>query len=123
MKPRVMIVDDEPDIREIVRLALGRLAGWDVVVPETIDEAVELAVSEPLDAILLDLMMPGRDGVEVAFLLGANPASASIPLVLLTARAVTPADLRGAPITAVLSKPFDPLTLAADVQTALNWTE
>jgi CheY-like chemotaxis protein len=59
---KVLVIDDEDDIRHVARLALGRVGGMDVVETGRAEDAVELAAREAPDAILLDVMMPGRDG-------------------------------------------------------------
>ncbi|MFN8076787.1 MAG: response regulator [Kineosporiaceae bacterium] len=125
MTPRILVVDDEPDIRAIVRIALETLAGWTVLEAPGGEAGLDLARQERPDAVLLDVMMPGLDGPATARRLAADPATADIPVVMLTAKVLSSerAALAQGPVAAVLSKPFDPLTLAADVRAALGWTE
>jgi len=120
---RVLVVDDEPDIREIAVLALERLAGWTVLTAADGEQAIALAEQEQPEAIILDVMMPGMDGPQTARRLAANPATAHIPVLLLTAKAMSAekAQLASGPVTAVLTKPFDPTRLAADIESALGW--
>ena len=123
MTRSAVVVDDEPDIREIARLALETVAGWRVAVGSGGSEVVELVAREQPDVVLLDVMMPDLDGPSAARLLAADARTAHVPVVLLTAR-VTPSEvagLREGPVAAVLAKPFDPMTLAADVGRALGW--
>ncbi len=61
MNRRVLVVDDEPDIREIARLALGHVAGWTVLMAAGGHEALRIALEEQPDAIVLDVMMPEMD--------------------------------------------------------------
>lgn len=124
MTHRVLVVDDEPDIREIARLSLERLAGWTVLTAASGDEALQLAAQELPDAVLLDVMIPGMDGPEVARRLAADPTTAGIPVLLLTARARSAEreELAEGPVAAVLTKPFDPTSLADDIAGALGWT-
>jgi two-component system, OmpR family, response regulator len=119
---KVLIVDDEPDIRRIARLSLARLGGMEVIEAANGDEALAEARSERPDAILLDVMMPGRDGPSTLAALHADPGTAGIPVVFLTAKAMTAEldRLRSLGAVGVLTKPFDPMTLAADLRSALQ---
>jgi DNA-binding response OmpR family regulator len=113
MPGRVLVVDDEREIRELCRVNL-ELEGFDVV--EAADGAAALAAAraEVPDIIFLDLMMPGIDGWAVLEQLKADPSTADIPVVLLTARASEDDQLRGweAGIFDFVAKPFNPLALA-----------
>jgi two-component system, OmpR family, response regulator len=118
---KVLLVDDEHDIRRIARLSLARVGGMDVIEAADGDTALRLAVSELPYVILLHVMMPGRDGPEILRALRAEPDSAGIPVVFLTAR--TQDDdvdrLRALGARGVLPKPFDPLTLAQQLRQIL----
>jgi two-component system, OmpR family, response regulator len=119
---KVLIVDDEPDIRRIARLSLARLGGMDVLEAADGDDGLRQARDETPDAILLDVMMPGRDGPSTLAALRVDPSTAAIPVVFLTAKAM-PAELerlRSLGAVGVLTKPFDPMTLAADLRAALG---
>jgi CheY-like chemotaxis protein len=119
---RLLLIDDEDDIREVARLSLELVARWDVVTASSGAEGVELAQSEQPDAILLDVMMPGMDGAATYGRLQSNPATREIPVVLLTAKIFDrPDDRRGLEGITVISKPFDPMRLAAQVASALGW--
>jgi two-component system, OmpR family, response regulator len=123
MSDRVLLVDDEDDIREIARLSLERLGGWTVVTASSGDEAVELATREaPFTVVLLDVMMPGSDGPATLQQLRSGPLNAQTPVVFLTAK-VQPADRRrlhelGA--AGVIAKPFDPMLLSQQLRTILD---
>jgi CheY-like chemotaxis protein len=120
---RVMVVDDEDDIREVAQLSLEMTAGWDVFTASSGAQAVERARAERPDAILLDVMMPGMDGPTTFAALQADEATRGIPVILLTAK-VQAADRRRFEelgVAAVLSKPFDPMQLAGQVSEALGW--
>ena len=118
---KVLIVDDEPDIRRIAKLSLVRIGGMDVVEASTGDEAVRQAHAERPDAILLDVMMPGRDGPSTLAALQADAATAAIPVVFLTAKAMATEveRLRSLGAVGVLTKPFDPMKLPADLRAAM----
>ena len=120
---RVLLVDDEDDVREVAQLSLEMVGGWEVIAAGSGEEAVRLAGTEPLDAILLDVMMPEMDGLATFRRLRDDPATREIPVLLLTAK-VRPDDLErfaGLGVDGVIAKPFDPLTLPRDVSAALGW--
>lgn len=119
---KVLIIDDEEDIRRVARLALARVGGMEVVDTGHGEDAVELAARETPDVILLDVMMPGRDGPATLAALRADGRTAAIPVVFLTAKAM-PAEihrLKTLGAVGVLTKPFDPMTLAAALRATLG---
>jgi CheY-like chemotaxis protein len=115
---KVMIVDDDEDIRLICELAIRRIGKWDVVVAASGEEALALAQSEGPDVILLDVMMPGIDGPTTLARLRDRPETRKIPVVFLTAKAqqreVDRYMALGA--TGVISKPFDIIKLADEIR-------
>ena len=119
---KVLVIDDEEDIRRIAHLALARVGKMEVVDAGSGPEGVRKAQEERPDAILLDVMMPGLDGPSTLAALRANPATAAIPVVFLTAKAMTAEleRLRGLCPAGVLTKPFDPMTLASDLRAVLG---
>jgi two-component system OmpR family response regulator len=121
---RILIVDDEPDIRRIAGLALRKLGGHELLEAENGMEALRLAAEHKPDVILLDVMMPLMDGPTTLAALKQNVATASIPVVFLTAKAIASEVERfkrmGA--LAALTKPFDPMTLDRDLKAALGRT-
>ena len=119
---RVLIIDDEDDIRRIVRISLVNLGGMDVVEASSGGEGIKRAREGALDLILLDVMMPGLDGPSTLAALRSDPRTASIPVIFLTAKAMSPEleRLNGLGVAAVLVKPFDPTTLPAQVGAALG---
>ena len=125
MSRKILLVDDEDDIREVAQMSLEMTAGWDVVTASSGAEGLRAAAAEQPDAILLDVMMPGMDGPATARALKAAPETADIPIILLTAK-VQAADRRrfdDLGVAGVLSKPFDPIELAAQVSGVLGWAE
>jgi CheY-like chemotaxis protein len=122
-KRRVLIVDDEDDIREVAQVSLEVVADWKVLTASSGCEGLKIAREAQPDAILLDVMMPGLDGPTTFQKLQADPAIRHIPVILLTAK-LQPADRKRFAqlgVAGVLAKPFDPLELAAQVRDTLHW--
>jgi two-component system OmpR family response regulator len=119
---KVLVIDDEPDIRKIAKLSLTRVGGMQVVEASGGPDGVRLAEAERPDAILLDVMMPGMDGPATLAMLKAGEATSKIPVVFLTAKAMTSEleRLKALGAVAVLTKPFDPMTLPKELQAALQ---
>lgn len=123
MPKRILIVDDEDDIREVAQMTLEMMAGWDVRTASSGAQGLSMAAADPPDAILLDVMMPEMDGPATLARLRAEPATAGVPVVFLTAKAQAAEQRRLAELGAagVLAKPFDPSLLADQVSRALGW--
>lgn len=121
---QILIIDDEDDIREVASLSLEATAGWKVLTASSGSQGIELAISHQPDAILMDVMMPGVDGPTTFRQMQQIPAIAHIPVLLLTAKVQGVDKRRFADlgVTAVLFKPFDPLTLAEQIAEALHWS-
>ena len=122
---QVLIIDDEDDIREVAALSLEATAGWTISTACSGREGLAAAAAKRPDAILMDVMMPEMDGPTTFKQMQANPATAGIPVVLLTAK-VQGVDQRrfaGLGVAAVLFKPFDPLTLAQQIRDVLGWQD
>ncbi len=119
---RLLCADDEEDIRTILQLALSLDPELDVEMVESGEAALARARVEKFDAILLDGMMPGLDGYETCRRLKAEAVTANVPVVFLTAKTqraeIDKALTLGA--VACLMKPFDPMTLAAELRAALG---
>ena len=118
---RVLLVDDDPDIRFIGEMALARVGKFDVTVAESGERCLELAAAQP-DVILLDVMMPGLDGTATLARLREDPALARIPVIFMTAKVQDSELARYRELGAhgVIAKPFDPMTLHARVQGLLD---
>ena len=119
---KVLILDDEPDIRYLAALGLERFGGMTVREAATADEAVVIAREFLPGVILLDVVMPNEDGPRVLERLRQDPATAAIPVIFMTANA-TDSDLErliriGA--LAVVAKPFDPVSLGDTIRAALS---
>jgi CheY-like chemotaxis protein len=112
-----MYVDDEPDIREVVLMALGLADHLDVHSCDSGEQALQLLPQIKPDLVLLDVMMPGTDGPSTLQRMRADPALASIPVIFMTAKAMPQevARFRELGAVAVIAKPFDPMQLAKQV--------
>ena len=121
---RILIIDDEEDIREVAALSLETIAGWNVLTANSGSDGIQKAVAEQPDAILMDVMMPAMDGPTTFKEMQKTPGISHIPVLLLTAK-VQGVDQRrfaGLGVSGVLFKPFDPLTLADQMSQALGWS-
>jgi two-component system, OmpR family, response regulator len=118
---RIMLVDDEPDIRTIGELSLVEVGGMSVVAAASGAEALAIAPGERLDLILLDVMMPEMDGPSVLTCLREDARTARIPVVFMTAKVQRHEVQRYLALGAagVIAKPFDPLTLPDQVRSVL----
>ncbi len=123
MTRTILLVDDEPDIRELARMSLEMVGGFRVVVADSGAMAVELAASSAPDAVLLDVQMPVMEGPATLAALRGTAAGAHVPVVFLTASVQESqlADLRRLGAVSVLAKPFDPMTLPDELRSALGW--
>ena len=118
---RILIVDDEQDIREATQICLEVLGEWEVMTASSGKEGLIKAAAEQPDVILLDVMMPDMDGLTTLQKLQANPVTQNIPVILLTAKA-QPAEKRRftqLKVAAVITKPYDPFTLNDQLTQAL----
>ena len=122
---RILIIDDEDDIREVAALSLEAIAGWNIVTASSGKEGMEVAAREKPDAIIMDVMMPEVDGPTTFGLMQQDPTIAQIPVILLTAK-VQGVDQRrfaNLGVAGVLFKPFDPLTLSQQISETLGWKD
>ncbi len=117
----ILVVDDEEDIRELVRYNLER-AGYACLCAETGTEALEEVRKELPGLVLLDLMLPGLDGFELCAMLKNDPHTARIPIVMLSARGSERDIVRGLELGAddYVTKPFSPKILVARVGAVLR---
>ena len=124
---RILIIDDEEDIREVAALSLEATAGWEIVTASNGADGILAAVnSKPApDAILMDVMMPEMDGPTTFRMMQQNSELAGIPVLLLTAKVQGVDQRRFADlgVAAVLFKPFNPLTLADQICEKLGWKD
>ena len=120
---RILLIDDEPDIHTIVQLGLMMEAAWEMLTASSGDEGIDIAKREHPDAILLDAMMPDRDGIATLELLKITPETKDIPVIFLTAKAQATNRRQFYAVGAkgVITKPFDPTTLASQISSFLAW--
>jgi two-component system OmpR family response regulator len=114
----VLLVEDDPDIRLVAKLALQEVGGLTVFEAASGPEALDLAASLSPDLILLDVMMPAMDGPATLKALRSDPGTSRIPVVFLTAKALPQeiVELRQLGALYVIAKPFDPMVLADKLQ-------
>jgi two-component system, OmpR family, phosphate regulon response regulator PhoB len=117
----VLVVDDESDIREVIRFALQG-AGFRVLEAGHADEARKLLASECPDLVLLDWMLPGRSGLELAQQLKQSAATRSVPIIMVSAKGEEEDRIRGLDTGAddYIAKPFSPREMVARVKAVLR---
>jgi two-component system, OmpR family, response regulator len=115
---RILMVEDEPDIQAVARVALEAVGGFTVEMCSSGKEALDRVLRCNPDLILMDVMMPGMDGPSTLLQLRAEPATASFPVIFMTAKVQSHEVARYKDIggLGVIAKPFDPMTLAASVR-------
>ncbi len=120
---RVLVIDDDPSIREVAAVALSAFGGHEVTTAVDGTAGIKLARRVLPDAILLDVMMPSVDGPTVLARMRAVDVLRDVPVVFLTAKvgAQDMSRLDGLGAVAVIPKPFDPVTLARQLADALGW--
>jgi two-component system, OmpR family, response regulator len=116
---KILLVEDEADIQEIARISLETIGGFSVHICSNGKEAVEQAPDIMPDLIMLDVMMPGMDGLTTLKNLRQNAKLVNIPVIFMTAKA-QPGEMKhylesGA--VGAISKPFDPIKLPQEVTT------
>jgi two-component system phosphate regulon response regulator PhoB len=120
-KEKILVVDDEEDILELVLYNLDR-EGYAVVCAASGEKALEAAEAEPVDLIILDLMLPGIDGLEVARRLKRKADTREIPIVMLTAKGEEADVVTGLELGAddYVTKPFSPRILIARMKAVIR---
>lgn len=124
MTKRILIVDDEEDIRAVVQVSFEEFAGWQTIAATSGIEGLHRAQIETPDAILLDISMPDMDGFQLCAALQADPKTQTIPVVVLTAKVLASDRDRFTKlnVAGVITKPFDPMTIWQQVAEILNWS-
>ena len=122
-KGTILVIDDEKDLIEMVRYNLDK-EGFDVISATDGHSAIEIAQRHKLDLIVLDLMMPGMDGLEVCKRLRTDARTGRVPLIMLTAKATEADRIVGLELGAddYITKPFSPRELVARIKAILRRT-
>jgi len=121
---RILIVDDEPHMLRIIELSLKK-AGFDLLTARNGNEAIALALRDLPALIVMDVMMPERDGISALKELKGTPATAKIPVIMLTTRGqnVTQVEAEGSGAALYLTKPFSPSALAVEAKRIIEAAE
>ena len=121
---RILVVDDEPDVLELVVYHLEKEA-YRVDVADTGDKALKMARENLPSLLVLDLMLPGINGLEICRLLKRDPKTRDIPILMLTARAAEEDRIKGLELGAhdYVTKPFSPRELVLRIKNLLRLTE
>jgi len=122
-KKRILIIDDEHNIRFVVSICLEEFGAWEVLTTESAKEGLILARTEQPDAILLDVMMPEMDGITVFNYLKSDPLTQTVPIIFMTAKVQSSElqELSSLGVAGIISKPFDPYTLIEQITELLQW--
>ncbi len=120
-RQKILVVEDEPDIRELVRYNLEQ-GGFDVVESEDGDRVLELVEESNPSLMILDLMLPNADGLDICKMVRQRPRSSKLPIVMLTAKATEVDRVLGLEFGAddYITKPFSPRELVARVKAVLR---
>ena len=122
MSRRLLLVDDDDDIRTIARLTLERLGDWTVSDAASGELELDIAMTAgPFDAVLLDVMMPGLDGPATLERMRAGALPDATPVIFLTAKSqrAERERLQALGVAGTIAKPFDPVALPAEIDRVL----
>ena len=120
---RILLIDDEETIQEVVQVGIEIETGWQVSSASSGSEGIAVAASQQPDVILLDVMMPDMDGISTLSQLKANAKTQSIPVIFLTAKTQA-ADknlFQSLGVVGIITKPFNSMTLASRIAQILQW--
>jgi len=120
--PALLVIDDDKDIRKIVKLTLTRLGGFHVIDVASGEEALEVIQKRRFKAVILDMCMPDMDGEMTLRALQQMPNMQKVPVILLTAHASSslPKDLEVWGVKRILEKPFNPIELNLHIKEILT---
>ena len=123
MTKRVLVIDDEEGIRDILNMALIAIAHWEPILAASGAEGLMKAAIEQPDAILLDVMMPDLDGLATFQRLHSNLLTQHIPVILLTAKVQTTEQQQflATGVTGIITKPFKVSALINQIRQILDW--
>ncbi|MCG5060885.1 MAG: response regulator [Limnoraphis sp. WC205] len=122
---RVLVIDDEDGVRDIIQITLEAITGWDVITASSGQEGLEKAIAQQPDVILLDVMMPNLDGPATFKQLQADTQTQHIPTILLTAKAKISEqqEYLNLGVSGVIIKPFQAQNLVNQIRVFLGWTD
>ncbi|MCC0175548.1 response regulator [Waterburya agarophytonicola K14] len=120
---RILIVEDEAGLRQIIQFSLEAVAGWEVLTAASGKEGLMIAEAEQPDGILLDVMMPDMDGDETFKRLQNNPTTKDIPTIFLTSKASVSEqqELLDLGVAGAIAKPIKPRDLVEKICKILHW--
>ena len=123
MAPQILVVEDEPDIRELLSFTISR-AGFDVREAENAEDAIKMLDVGTPELIVIDWMLPGMDGIDLAKWLRSDELTSTLPIIMLTARGEEIDKLRSfeAGVDDYVTKPFSPKELTARIKALLRRT-
>ena len=123
MAPSILVVEDDPDIRELLSFTISR-AGFDLRAAETAEEALRLLDSGLPELMVIDWMLPGMDGIDLAKYLRSDSLTSALPIIMLTARGEEIDKLKSfeAGVDDYVTKPFSPKELTARIKALLRRT-
>ena len=121
---RVLIIDDDASIREVAKMSLELVAGWDVITAPSGADGIRTARDEQPDGILLDVMMPGLDGPGTLAALRQDGTVGTTPVIFLTAKVQAAERTRFAEldVAGLIAKPFDPMKLPEQIAELFGWS-
>ena len=124
-KKRILVIDDDDGIREVIQICLEAIAGWNVFTAASGEEGLIMASDRQPDAILLDVMMPHLDGIATFQQLQTHTETNKIPTIFLTAKAKISEQkqYQHLGVAGVIIKPFEPYELVAKITQMLDWEE
>ena len=123
MTKSILLIDDEPNLAQVIAVCLESFKGWKVQIANSGKAGLSIVEALQPDAILLDVMMPEMDGINVFQHLQQNPNTQNIPVILLTAKvqASDRAKFAELNIARAIDKPFEPLQIADQMAALLKW--
>ena len=125
LQKRILVVDDDDGIREVIQICLEAIAGWQVIAAASGQEALTKAKEQQPDAILLDVMMPKMDGLNTFEKLQISDRTKDIPTIFLTAKVKMSEQkkLKVLGVAGVIVKPFEPYSLVTQIKNILDWSD
>ncbi|MBE9060634.1 response regulator [cf. Phormidesmis sp. LEGE 11477] len=123
MPKQILIVDDDEGIREVIQFSLESKTDWSIWAAAAGKEGIAIAQSQPLDLILLDVVMPEEDGIAVYQQLQAGESTRTIPVILLTAnaRSCDHKAFINLGVNGIIAKPFKCKRLVETITQLLGW--